>query len=93
MEAKPLKVPQTETKTETKTPEEVPKETTMTTTETHKHQFVPLWMSVVVFVLIVLAYTYCAIMGIEVNAYREVVAIGISGFLAFVCGYLYFKSE
>jgi hypothetical protein len=68
---------------------ETPKEPVKTMiTEKHEHKFVPLYLSIIVFVLIVLAYIYCAIMGIEVNPLREIGVIGISGIIMSMCVYL-----
>ncbi len=54
----------------------------------HNHNYVPLYMSAIVFALIVLSYIYCALTGIEVNIYREIGAIGISGLLTAACWYI-----
>lgn len=61
--------------------------------EKHEHKFVPLWMPITAFILIIFAYLYCALMGIEVNTYREIGAIGISGIFAIVCWHFDSKSE
>lgn len=61
-------------------------ETPMTSTE-HKHKFVPLWMPLAAFTLIILAYIYCAFADIAVNPYRAVGIIGISGIFALICAY------
>lgn len=51
----------------------------------HKHNYVPLYMSVVVFALIVVSYICCAVMGLEVNLYREMASILISGIGVLLC--------
>lgn len=56
-----------------------------------KNEFVPLWMPVAAFVLIVIAYVYTLAVGIHVNEYRMVGAIGISGLFAVVCMYFKYK--
>ena len=72
---------------------EVPVKTMVPKMEKHEHKFVPLWMPITAFVLICFAYVYCTLMGIEVNIYREVAAIGISGIFALACGTLDSKPE
>ncbi len=54
----------------------------------HNHNYVPLYMSAIVFALIVLSYIYCALIGIEVNIYREMGSIGISGLITAACWYI-----
>lgn len=60
-------------------------------TDRNKYKFVPLWISVLTFTLIVLAYLYCTATGIQVNEYRAIGAIGISGIITAVCAYLNYK--
>lgn len=56
-----------------------------------KGEFVPLWMPVLAFLLIVASYIYLDVTGIYVNKYFEVGAIGISGLFAIACAYLKLK--
>jgi hypothetical protein len=56
-----------------------------------KNEFVPLWMPVLAFILIVMAYMYCDVNGIHVNPYYQTGAIGISGLFAAICVYLKIK--
>ena len=74
------------------TPKKVSEKITPMTTEKHEHKFVPLWMPIAAFLLIMFAYIYCTLVGIEVNTYRAIGAIRISGLFALVCASL-LKSE
>jgi hypothetical protein len=74
-------------------PEEITRENSMKEPEEsianeHKHKFVPLWMPILAFIVIVLAYVYCYAVGLEVNAYRATGTIGIAALFAIVSAYL-----
>jgi len=56
--------------------------------EEHNPNYVPLYFSAIVFALIILSYIYCAMTGLEVNLYREIGAISISGIITAACWYL-----
>ncbi len=51
-------------------------------------EFVPLWMPILAFALIIAAYLYCYAADISVNPLYRIGAIGISGFFAAACAYL-----
>jgi hypothetical protein len=53
-----------------------------------KEEFIPLWMPIVAFALIVVAYIICFASGINVNPYYGAGVVGISGFFAVYCEYL-----
>ena len=80
VETKSSEVPKTESN------EEIISGIPMTPTE-HKHKFVPLWMPIAAFALIVFAYIYCAFADIAVNPYRALGILGVSGIFALICAY------
>lgn len=67
------------------TPVETMKTETPKHCEGHKHPFVGLWMPIAAFIMIVIAYLYCHLTGLETNGYREIATLGISGIFAAIC--------
>ncbi len=57
------------------------------------NEFVPLWMPILAFALIIIAYLYCYATDVEVNPLYRIGAISISGFFAAACAYLKYKEN
>lgn len=93
MDTRPFEVPETNVEHKTVSePESEPisepvQEVKEQTMETNK-DFVPLWMPIIAFFLIITTYLYCYAADIEVNHLYRIGAIGISGFFAAACAYL-----
>jgi len=50
---------------------------------------IPLWLPILAFVLIILSYLICEVLGIRVNPYYRLGVFSISGTLAAICAYFW----